>query len=58
MKNKIYQLGNLEKKIKFNEYEKLLEDTKNKLIGKEESNILDFVKNHILMIKLLQLNMS
>ena len=39
----------LREKIKFNEYERLPEDTKNKLIGKEESNIVDFVKNPIMI---------
>ena len=39
----------LESIIKFNEYEKLPEDTKNKLIRKEESNIVDFVKNPIMI---------
>ena len=39
----------LREKIKFNEYERLPEDTKNKLIGKEESHIVDFVKNPIMI---------
>ena len=37
----------LETIIKNNEYERLPEDTKNKLIIKQESNIVDFVKNPI-----------
>ena len=37
----------LREKIKFNEYERLPEDAKNKLINNEESNIVDFVKNPI-----------
>ncbi|MGN0992324.1 MAG: PDDEXK nuclease domain-containing protein, partial [Bacilli bacterium] len=34
-------------KIKSNEYERLDENTKNKLINKEKSNVVDFVKNPI-----------
>ena len=37
----------LREKIKFNEYERLPEDAKNKLINNEESNIVDSVKNPI-----------
>ena len=37
----------LRKKIKSKEYERLPEDTKNKLINEEESNVMDFVKNPI-----------
>lgn len=37
----------LEYKIKSNEYERLPENTKKKLINREESNIVDFVKNPI-----------
>lgn len=37
----------LEYKIKSNEYERLPENTKKKLISREESNIVDFVKNPI-----------
>ena len=33
--------------IKSKEYERLPENTKNKLINKEQSNIVDFVKNSI-----------
>ena len=39
----------LGKKIKYKEYERLPEDTKNKLITKEETNIKDFVKNPIII---------
>ena len=39
----------LESIIKSNEYGRLPEYTKNKLIGKEESNIVDFVKNPIMI---------
>ena len=37
----------LEEKIKHNEYERLPEETKNKLIKKEKSEVKDFVKNPI-----------
>ena len=36
-------------KIKQNEYERLLEETKNKLNDKQESNIIDYVKNPIII---------
>lgn len=39
----------LETIIKSNEYKRLPEETKNKLIAKEESNIIDFVKNPIMI---------
>ena len=39
----------LEAIIKNNEYERLPEDTKNKLIDKEQSNVVDFVKNPIII---------
>ena len=39
----------LRDKIKSNEYERLPEDTRNKLINKVGSNVLDFVKNPILI---------
>ena len=39
----------LRNKIKTNEYERLPQDTKNKLIEKEESNIVDFIKNPIMI---------
>ena len=49
---KITELNNLSirqlrKRIKSNEYERLPEFTKNKLIEQKESNIVDFVKNPI-----------
>ncbi len=51
---KITELNNLSirqlrKRIKLNEYERLPEFTKNKLIEQKESNIVDFVKNPILI---------
>ena len=39
----------LREKIKSNEYERLPESTRNKLINKEESNILDYVKDPIII---------
>ena len=39
----------LRRKIKSNEYERLDENTKFKLINKEEENIEDFIKNPILI---------
>ena len=39
----------LEQKIKSKEYERLPEKTKEKLVNREESNIIDFVKNPILI---------
>lgn len=39
----------MKSRIKSNEYERLDEITKNKLIDKEDFNILDFVKNPILI---------
>ena len=39
----------LREKIKSKEYERLDEDTKNKLINKEENKVTDFVKNPILI---------
>jgi len=39
----------LEEIIKFNEYKRLPEDSKNKLIVKDKSNIVDFVKNPIII---------
>ena len=39
----------LEEIIKFNEYKRLPEKTKNKLIVNQESNIIDFVKNPIII---------
>ena len=51
---KITELNNLSirqlrKRIKSNEYERLPEFTKNKLIEQKESNIVDFIKNPILI---------
>ena len=39
--------NDLRERIKSNEYERLDENTKNKLINKENSNVVDFVKNPI-----------
>ncbi len=39
----------LRKKIKLNEYERLSFETKNKIINKEENDIIDFVKNPIII---------
>ena len=39
----------LRNKIKTNEYERLPQDTKNKLIEKEESNIVGFIKKPIMI---------
>ena len=51
---KIAELNNLSirqlrQKIKSNEYERLPESTKNKIINQKESNVIDFVKNPILI---------
>ena len=51
---KITELNNLSirqlrERIKSNEYERLPESTKTKLINKDESNLIDFVKNPILI---------
>ena len=43
----------LRSKIKNQEYERLPNETKNKLINKEKSNVFDFVKNPI-MIKIIK----
>ena len=45
--NQNINVRNLRLKIKSNEYERLPENTKNKLIRKEESNVIDFIKNPI-----------
>ena len=39
----------LRERIKSNEYERLPVNTKHKLINKQESNIIDFVKNTIIL---------
>ena len=39
----------LRERIKFNEYERLPESTKNKSVEQKESNIVDFIKNPILI---------
>ena len=39
----------LREKIKSNEYERLPEDTRNQLINQDKSNVVDFVKNPILI---------
>ena len=48
-KKQSLSIRQLREKIKFNEYERLPEDTKNKLIEKKESNIVDFVKDPIMI---------
>ena len=44
-----YSKRELITRIKAKEYERLDESTKNKLINKEESNVIDFIKNPILV---------
>lgn len=39
----------LRKRIKSNEYERLPESTKNKIINQDKSNVIDFVKNPIII---------
>jgi len=39
----------LRNRIKSNEYERLPEDTRNKVISTEESNVVDFIKNPIMI---------
>ena len=39
----------LQEKIKSKEYERLPNDTKNKLISKQESNVVDFIKSPIII---------
>lgn len=41
----------LRKRIKSNEYERLPESTKNKIINQDKSNMVDFVKNSIIIKK-------
>ena len=45
----LYSVRKLEEKIKSKEYERLPEDTKNKLMAKQESNVIDYIKNPILI---------
>ena len=47
--NQHISVRDLEVKIKSHEYERLDENTKNKLINNEESNIIDSIKNPILI---------
>ena len=44
-------VSQLRERIKNNEYERLPEDTKNKLVTKEDSKIEDFIKNPIIIKK-------
>ncbi len=44
-----YDVRTLRTKIKSNEYERLDENTRNKLMTKEEVNVIDYVKNPILI---------
>lgn len=48
-KNNNLSVRQLRNKIKSNEYERLPESTKNKLISQDESNVVDFVKNPIMI---------
>ena len=48
-KNNNLSVRQLRDKIKSNEYERLPESTKNKLISQDESNVVDFVKNPIMI---------
>jgi len=45
----LYSVRQLQQKIKSNEYERLDDSTKEKLITKEETKVIDFVKNPILI---------
>ena len=45
--NQNLSVRQLRERIKLNEYERLPEDTKNKLINKDQSSVVDFVKNPI-----------
>ena len=47
LSNKVCHTENLE--IKNNEYHRLDTETKNKLINKEKSSVIDFVKNPIII---------
>ena len=47
--NQNLSVRQLRERIKLNEYERLDEETKNKLITKEEHNVTDFVKNPIVI---------
>ena len=42
----------LRNKIKLKEYERLTDDAKNKFVNKEESSVVDFIKNPIIIINL------
>ena len=47
--NNLYSVRQLEEKIKSKEYERLAEETKNKLITNEKSNVKDLIKNPIII---------
>ena len=47
--NQNIDVRSLRAKIKSNEYERLPDDTRNKLINKEKSSVVDFVKNPIII---------
>ena len=49
VKNNNLSVRQLRERIKFNEYERLPESTKNKSVEQKESNIVDFIKNPILI---------
>lgn len=47
--NQNLSVRQLRERIKLNEYERLDNETKNKLINKEQHNVTDFVKNPIMI---------
>ena len=49
VKNNNLSVRQLRERIKSNEYERLPESTKNKIINQDKSNVVDFVKNPILI---------
>lgn len=49
VKNNILSVRQLRERIKSNEYERLPESTKNKSVEQKESDIVDFIKNPILI---------
>ena len=49
VKNNNLSVRQLRERIKFNEYERLPESTKNKSVEQKESDIVDFIKNPILI---------
>ena len=49
VKNNNLSVRQLRERIKSNEYERLPESTKNKLINQDETNVVDYVKNPIMI---------